>query len=84
MSLERLPWAKGLLNDTRTGTVETNKAMGAVVGFMGNKETQPDANQRTKENAEREEDEDVVILPLLESEDMSPIAMVEKFGAEPM
>ena len=64
---------KVYFNATRTGTVETNKAMVVVVGFMGNKETQPDASQRMKENAERAE-EDVVIPPPLESEeDMSPV-----------
>ena len=57
---------------------------GVVIGLMGMKETQLEASQRMKENNERAED-DVVIPPPLESEeDMSPIAMVEKFGAEPM
>ena len=54
----------------------TNKAMGFVVEFMEKKETQPEASQRMKEDAERAED-DVVIPPPLESEeDMSPITMV--------
>ena len=35
-------------NETRT---ETNKAMGVVIGFMGKKETQPEASHRMKENA---------------------------------
>ena len=61
---------KVYINETRTGTAERNKAMGAVIGFKGKKETQPDASQRMKENAERAE-EDVVIPPPLESEDMS-------------
>ena len=71
-------------NETRTGTVETNKAMAVVVGFMGKKENRPNASPIMKKNAERAE-EDVVIPPPSESEkDMSPFAMVEKFGAEPM
>ena len=75
---------KVYFDETRTETAETNKAMGVVVGFMGKKETQPNASQRMKENAEREED-DVVTPPLLESEeDMSPVAMVEKFEAAPV
>ena len=73
-----------LFNETRTGTVERNKATGVVVGFMGNKETQHAANQIMKVNAERAE-EDVVIPPLSESEeDMSPIAWVEKIEAAPV
>ena len=71
-------------DETRTGTVERNKATGVVIGFMGKKETQPDASQRMKENAERAE-EDVVTPPPLESEeDMSPVAMVEKFEGAPV
>ena len=58
--------------------------MEVVVGFKGRKETQPEASQRIKENAERAE-EDVVIPPPLESEeDMSPITIVEKFEAAPV
>ena len=58
--------------------------MGVVVGFMGKKEIQPDADQRTKEDGERAE-EDVVNPPSLESkQDMSPVAMVEKFEAAPV
>ena len=73
-------WQKVYFNETRTRTVEKNKAMGVVIGFMGKKETQPEASQKIKENAEGAEDEDVVIPPPLESEEeKSPIAMVEKF-----
>ena len=43
---------KVYFNETRTGTVETNKAMGVVVGFMGKKETQPDASKRMEEDVE--------------------------------
>ena len=58
--------------------------MGVVVGFMEKKETQLEASQGMKEDAERAE-EDVVIPPPLESEeDMSPVAMVEKFEAAPV
>ena len=75
---------KVYFNETRTGTVETNKAMGAVVGFMGKKENPIPSKSKNKENAERAE-EDVVIPPPSESEeDMSPLAMVEKFEGAPV
>ena len=32
---------KVYFNETRTGTVETNKAMGVFVGFMGRKKLNP-------------------------------------------
>ena len=51
---------------------------------MVNKETQHEASQRMKEDAERAE-EDVAIPPPLESEEeMPPIAMVKKFEAAPV
>ena len=85
MSLERLPWAKFFFYETKTDTVVTNKAMGGVVGVVVKKETQPEASQRMKEDAERAEDEDVDIPPPLEFEQvMSPITMVETFEAAPI
>ena len=43
---------KVYFNETRTGTVETNKAVGVVIGFMGkNEKTEEDKKQRMKEHA---------------------------------
>ena len=53
---------KVYFNETRTGTVETNKAMGVVIGFMGKRETEEDKNKRMKEHAKRKED--IVVPPL--------------------
>ena len=66
---------KMFFNETRTGTVETKKAMGVVIGFMGKRETEEDKNQRMEEHAKHKED--IVVPPTMESEeDMSPLPMV--------
>ena len=74
---------KVYFNETRTGTVETNKAVGVVIGFMGKRETEEDKNKRMKEHAKHKEE--TVVPPAMESEeDMSPLPMVDKFEKAPV